>query len=108
MNYSRAVTEIHLISAIANDHLECLNLLIDAGADMNIKDNQKESPLSSAANTQSLKCLQLLLKRGAHVNITNNNGQNTLQYLIQCPFIPMKKTVAMLLFASGEILIGTK
>ena len=104
VNYSSAIKQTPLINAIANDHLECVNYLIDAGADVNIQDNQKESPLSSATNTQSLKCLKLLLKQGAHVNITSNNGQNALQYLIQRPFIPMKKLVAMLLFAAGEML----
>ncbi|WP_308150022.1 ankyrin repeat domain-containing protein [Spiroplasma sp. AdecLV25b] len=54
-----------------NNH-EILQLLIDSGADVNIRDKNYKVPLYIAIETNNIKLIQLLIDNGA--DITNNNA----------------------------------
>jgi ankyrin repeat protein len=53
-------------------------LLIDAGADLNPKDDYGETPLFHSTRLAFLNVVELLLEAGADVNVVNNTGQTAL------------------------------
>ena len=68
-------------------HYKCLQLLIEAGADVNRVSFDTFTALIQAAHHESEKCVDLLLKSGADVNIANSHGYTALLYAVtQCSF----------------------
>ena len=59
-----------LMRASENGHQECLSLLIELGADVNVSDENGPTALFYAASAGHPNCLDLLLKAGADVNIS--------------------------------------
>ena len=53
-------------------------LLIFAGADVNAKNVESETPLMKAARRGSVECVQALLKRGADSTVRDNEGKSAL------------------------------
>jgi len=57
----------------------CTKILIELGADLNLKNGKGESPLAIAARTGVVQNVELLLSRGADANLKNpNTGQAPL------------------------------
>ena len=54
--------------------------LIENGADVNLTDNQGQTPLHYAAANGHIAMAQLLIENGANVNLTDNQGQTPLDY----------------------------
>eukprot|EP01061_Rhynchopus_euleeides_P001499 TRINITY_DN11070_c0_g1_i1.p1 TRINITY_DN11070_c0_g1~~TRINITY_DN11070_c0_g1_i1.p1 ORF type:complete len:147 (+),score=5.08 TRINITY_DN11070_c0_g1_i1:526-966(+) len=55
--------------ATCNGNTECLDILLQAGADVDkTRDEQGYTPLHRAADEHRLECLKLLLTKGASVN----------------------------------------
>ena len=59
---------------------EMAELLIDSGADVNIKDKDNRTALSYASENGCLEVVKLLVDSGADVNALNNYGRNPLSY----------------------------
>ena len=59
-----------LTSATAKDHSQCLEMLLKAGADVNVKDKYGYTALARAAKKGHTQCLEILLKAGADVNMS--------------------------------------
>ena len=57
-----------LIKASENRHYECLSLLVESGADVNVSDENGPTALFYVASAGHYNCLDLLLKAGADVN----------------------------------------
>lgn len=57
-----------------NANLEITQLLIRAGADLNIEDPQGRTPLIAAVEAGNIKALKLLLEAGANVNARTKKG----------------------------------
>lgn len=57
-----------LICAANRGHTECLNLLIQYGANLNIKDFHGGTALTYAAKFGNLECLKCLVQSGADIN----------------------------------------
>mmetsp|Transcript_25350 Transcript_25350/g.51618 ORF Transcript_25350/g.51618 Transcript_25350/m.51618 type:complete len:118 (-) Transcript_25350:48-401(-) len=53
------------------DSIDALQLLIDAGAQLNLQDADGDTPLSNAAHQGNLRAVQVLLKAGADPRIAN-------------------------------------
>ncbi|HJX34358.1 MAG TPA: ankyrin repeat domain-containing protein, partial [Desulfatiglandales bacterium] len=53
---------------------EIMELLIDRGADVNVKANNGTTPLMLAAFYDDKKCVELLIDHGADINAKNNLG----------------------------------
>ena len=71
------VTPLHL--ALANRAPEkAIELLINAGVDVNAKNSLGETPLHVAVEWSSIEAAQLLLAHGANVNARNNEGKTPL------------------------------
>lgn len=66
---SKGNTRIHM--AAWTDSIDALQLLIDAGAQLNLQDADGDTPLSNAAHQGNMRAVQLLLKAGADPRIAN-------------------------------------
>ncbi|XP_031268814.1 serine/threonine-protein phosphatase 6 regulatory ankyrin repeat subunit C isoform X1 [Pistacia vera] len=67
-----------LLSAVAAGSLACLELLIKAGANVNIIAGGA-TPLHIAADIGSTEIIECLLKAGADPNVTDEDGQKPIQ-----------------------------
>ena len=63
-----------------NGFVQCVELLLDKGADVNISDCHGDTPLIHALDNGSYECVKLLLDKGADVNVRNNDGNTPLIY----------------------------
>ena len=63
---------VHFIS------VQCTNLLVKAGADVNIKDEDGRTALFDAVSQGCVQCIELSLKAGADVNVTDNIGNTVI------------------------------
>ncbi len=57
-----------------NNHPEIINLLVRAGADVNVSDSEGGSPLCTAARAGSLEAVKVLLSHGAHVRTESGSS----------------------------------
>ena len=80
---------------------ECVDFLLQKGADVNAVDDIGDSALVIAARRGSLSCVELLLRAGAHVNIRNFSDSKALKNV----FLDMG--LATVLYAAGEIIDGS-
>ena len=58
-----AGSALHL--AVAEGHIETVHLLLDCGADINLKDDQERTRLARAQEKDNQKMISLLQERGA-------------------------------------------
>jgi len=67
-----------------NSSLEIMQLLIDHGADVNVKDQKGKTPLHIVAAVKpSIEKMQLLIDNGADVNAVDQDGKTPLSYVLQ-------------------------
>ena len=59
-------------------HTDVVQVLIDAGADIDTKDNEGHSPLHYACNDGELDIAKILVEAGAGVHATDDNGDTCL------------------------------
>ena len=71
-----------LISAIHNDHQQCVNAWIEAGADVNSEDVDGETALFIAIRKKQIATVKKLIEVGADVNIDNNDGITPLRVAV--------------------------
>jgi ankyrin repeat protein len=60
-----------LISAIVGKKIKLIQILLDAGADVNERPTYSPSPLAAAAafiKDDNAECIKLLISRGADIN----------------------------------------
>ena len=70
-----------LMSASSNGYINCVNILLKAGADVNAQmDNI--SILMCTAGRGWHECLKALLQAGAYVNFVNSHGFTALQFAV--------------------------
>ena len=62
--------------AVCNGKNEIVKLLLDAGADKEIKDNIGRTPLFTAVEYATAEIVKLLLDAGADKEVRNNYGNN--------------------------------
>ncbi len=71
-----------LLLAAKNGLPEVVKILLDNGADPNIRDNYKHYPLMEAARFGHLESVKLLLTAGARVDARNRYDKNILQLVL--------------------------
>ncbi len=64
--------------AATDDDVSSIERLLKDGIDVDAKDYDGETPLSSAASFGHLKSVRFLLSKGANPNITNDSGDTAL------------------------------
>ena len=63
-----------LCLAVAFDQPDCVRLLVEEGADKDIRDSLGRTPLHGAATCGNYECARLLLEAGADASARDNNG----------------------------------
>jgi len=76
------LTTTNLIQTVKNKHSVIVEMLIDAGANINSKDNEGLSALMWAVKANNFKMVQYLVKKGIDPNRTDNNGNSALIFAI--------------------------
>lgn len=74
-----AVGSTPLISAAVFGKTEIARALVEAGADVNLKNNEGSTALHSAAFLCRMEIVEILLANGADKNLLNNYGSTALQ-----------------------------
>ncbi len=77
--YSR--TALHI--AVETNNLKIANMLLNAGANVNVQDYYKLTPLMTVKGNTSGEILRLLVQHGADVNNKNLNGRTALFEAVQ-------------------------
>ena len=72
------LTALHI--AAQENYPEVVEVLIDAGADIEAKDEDGSSPLHCACREGALDAVKVLVKAGAGVCVTDNKGETCLVY----------------------------
>ncbi|MFT4328102.1 MAG: ankyrin repeat domain-containing protein [Wolbachia pipientis] len=107
------LTLLHAASKLNHDGSILVDLLLQAGADPNIKSNEGKTPLHYAANRNyAYPIIDLLLEGKANPNIQDNTGKTPLQIVIdnnnvnslECFLTKNQKKLSKELY---DILLGT-
>ena len=61
----------------------CLEALIEAKADLNLRDRDRNPVIMACLKGNSLECLHLLVKAGVRVDDTDAEGHSTLLYCLK-------------------------
>lgn len=80
-------TPLH-VACVLKPNVELIQLLIEAGADVNVQDSQGETPLLLATHAASLETVHVLLQNGADiepdaVEDAENYGLNAVAKLLK-------------------------
>ena len=70
-------------SATAGGHYKIVKILLDYGADPNIREQGGHTPLHAAAQNGDEEIIRMLLYRGADFSLTNNDGKTALDLAMQ-------------------------
>ena len=78
MNFSKKYGHTALFWAAANGRRQCVEALIDSGADVNATTVLGFTPFIAAVTWGETKCVELILKAGADVNVVGYNRNSPL------------------------------
>lgn len=67
-----------LMRAVVKQNIELVSLLIERGANLNVKTPESMTPLWIATKCNDIKIVKLLLSKGAHINAKNCGGSTPL------------------------------
>ena len=92
-NFDEASKNNALWKSLTNSNLQVCKLIIDAGANVNDKNAQGETPLIVAYTKGHAEIMSVLLAAGADANVKNANGETLLQieYSKEKPSIDVMK-----------------
>jgi ankyrin repeat protein len=63
--------ETLLQCAALNNHMQIVQFLVKSGADVNLADNDNDTPLHKAARRANIEIVEYLIKHGANINALN-------------------------------------
>jgi ankyrin repeat protein len=75
-------------------------LLIDAGANIEVRDWMSQTPLWSAVSGNHTSVARLLIKAGADVNVVDDSGDTLLQHAVWCE---STRSIRLLLEAGADV-----
>ncbi|MBN2891665.1 MAG: ankyrin repeat domain-containing protein [Bacteroidales bacterium] len=82
-----------MFAAVNNDNPTSIQMLIDAGAYVNCKDDNDYTPLMYAAQEGYVKSVDYLLKNGAKVDAEDTDGHTALSIAVQNGHSDVVKTI---------------
>ncbi len=76
-----------LIAAIYHNNTNVIYYLVDAGADVNLADNNDETPLmwSTTSGDEAVPVVNYLIKHGARLDARDRNGSTVFDYARSAP-----------------------
>ncbi|BFZ07126.1 hypothetical protein BsWGS_10164 [Bradybaena similaris] len=81
-----------LTLAVAKSRLDCVNCLLQAGADCNYQ-SPDGTPVMIAIKNNDSQCLRVLINKGADVNTSDKWGNTPLTFAIQKDYLASIKTL---------------
>ncbi len=66
---------LSIFTAVQSGHAEIVLSLVESGVDVDIRDFQRDTPLTRATSRNNRRMVRCLLSKGANVKLPNNNGQ---------------------------------
>jgi len=84
------------------NELEYIEILIDNNANINIKDNDGNTPLMIACAFRRIEQINLLLRKGANTEDTNNEGISALDFLCFDKELGLKRSEINICHASQQ------
>ncbi|GMI18801.1 hypothetical protein TrLO_g11878 [Triparma laevis f. longispina] len=91
--YEAATGQSGLHLAASNAHLEVMGLLLKAGADLEARDSNMDTPLLLAARTGHISATEFLLQRRANVNARDSMGRNALIHAVKSKNLDLVTTM---------------
>ncbi|XP_034722215.1 ankyrin repeat and SOCS box protein 2-like, partial [Etheostoma cragini] len=98
INKRSELGETPLLVAVSNKQLQCVQVLLESGADVNIQNYDKETPLFRACEVSSSVIVGTLLNHGALVNLSCTRQRCTALHEAACRD---NVDICVLLLASG-------
>lgn len=77
----KQVTLLHI--AITNNHLDILKFLVEKGANLELANADKLTPLMTAASLGSVEAIKILLEGGAKINATDRRRKSALTFAVR-------------------------
>jgi hypothetical protein len=103
--YRDLIDQTPLIIAAQNGCTDIVRILLDAGANIEHKNDQGENALISAAQEGHIDTVKLLLEAGADINQSNSDGETSLDLAIR---LRQKKELIELLREKTDGAMGIK
>jgi len=75
---SRGGTPLHYACAALKDRIKCVQLLVESGANVNVQDHKKNTPLMVAAFFGKARIAEFLLEAGADLEVKNNEEKSAI------------------------------
>ena len=96
-----------LMDAMRCRNAKCVDLLISAGADVNVIDSHGNTPFIFSCYC-GINTAKLLLQAGAKINMVNAFGGNAFEEILHDEYVALHgispdKTMVLFLYAAGEI-----
>jgi ankyrin repeat protein len=82
-NYGRSILSTCIYSQNRQDYLECMKLLIDNGANLNLYDSNNQTSLILAIKEQLQDAVILLLSMGCDIDFIDNDSYTAITYAIK-------------------------
>ena len=78
------LTSLHFASSVSDDKIGrmCVDILVAAGAKVNVQDNRGNTPLMSATMNGNMECIEALSLNGGDFSIQNDDGVTPLKYVL--------------------------
>ncbi|KAL5471322.1 hypothetical protein EMCRGX_G029423 [Ephydatia muelleri] len=93
-----------LMNALVAGHMECVQVLLDQGADVNMQSEDGTTALMMASQAGHMECVQVLLDKGADVNMQRESGDTALHLAVRAKVVQEKDQISCvrtLLFHPG-------
>ena len=84
MNHRDGINRTALGLAVDEEHTDIVQVLMDAGADIDTQNNEGWSPLHSACGSGALDVVKMLVRAGAKVSATNDEGETCFNRAARC------------------------
>ncbi|MDA0030163.1 ankyrin repeat domain-containing protein [Brachyspira hyodysenteriae] len=72
-----------MLYAVLTKEYDIIKALVDAGADVNVKNFKLVTPLMFSAGVNDIETMKLLIENGADIEHKNKDGERALEFAIR-------------------------
>lgn len=97
-----------LTRALDNENIELAKLLIESGADVNLKNHNNKYPLCMACDIGDLSLVKYMISKGANVNVTGKENYTPLLYAADCDSKDSLEIVKLLVEKGAKVNVASE